>query len=224
MALHDIDVLLHTPVFGAQRLSPPVLASTEIQDLNSHYRFHAKAFVDCSGECDPAYYGGASTRYGNNGIVNLGSLSTRFGGLPQAHPTAEMWKSAILAAKNTNPDLKSATPKNASFLLRLPQSRDIVTYLASATYDAHDSMSHTKAEQQERRQAQEYMKILRALPGHDKMYIVSTGPNFGTRESRHLNTRYQLQKDDVLDGSHFEDVIAVGSWGLEWHDSSKEDW
>jgi hypothetical protein len=34
---------------------------------------HAKAFVDCSGECDLVCFGRALTRYGNLGKVNLGA-------------------------------------------------------------------------------------------------------------------------------------------------------
>jgi hypothetical protein len=224
IAAYNIGVLLHTPVVGAQRSSIGTIEAVEIQDRNNRRTLSAKAFVDCSGDGDLAYYGGASTRYGNKGTVNLGSLSTRFGGLSNVKPTAELWKSAIIAAKDMNPFLKSIIPKNVSVLLRLPQSQDIVTYLASASYDARDSSSHTTAEQQGRRQAQIYLNILRQLPGHGSMYLVSTGPNFGTRESRHINARYQLKRDDVLSGKRFEDVIAIGGWGLEWHDSTKEDW
>jgi hypothetical protein len=89
-------------------------------------------------------------------------------------------------------------------ILRLPLSGDIVTYLASASYDACSSASITTAEQQGRRQAEEYLRILRKLPGHENMYLVSTGPNFGTRESRHIDARYQLQVDYALKGRHFQ--------------------
>ena len=225
VAIHNIDVLLHTPVVSAQRSSSGKIEAVIIQDGNGRRTLFASAFVDCSGDCDLAFYGGASTRYGNgSGPVNLGSLSTRFGGLSNAKPTAELWKSAILAAKDENPSLKLSIPKNVSVLLRLPQSRDIVTYLASASFDARDSNSHTIAEQHGRRQAQTYLNILRGIPGHESMYLVSTGPNFGTRESRHINAHYQLSREDVLEDKHFEDVIAIGGWGLEWHDATAKDW
>ena len=38
------------------------------------------------------------------------------------------------------------------------------------------------------------------LPGCDKAYLVSTGPDFGTRESRHVNAVYQLTWEDVTEG------------------------
>lgn len=224
LAEYNISVLLHTLLVGAKRSAYGLITGVEIRDRRGSREIHENAFVDCSGDCDLAYYGGASTRYGNNGHVNLGSLSTRFGGLSNVFPSSEGWKAAIIAAKESNLVLKELIPKNSSVLLRLPVSGDIVTFLESASYDARDSKSITAAEQRGRRQAQEYIKILKRLPGHESMYLVSTGPNFGTRESRHIDARYQFQRDDVLGGRHSPDVIAIGGWGLEWHDSTKDDW
>ena len=47
--------------------------------------------MDATGDCDLAFAAGAATRYGNHGWVNLGTLGTRFGGIP-AHVvlTADM--------------------------------------------------------------------------------------------------------------------------------------
>ena len=56
------------------------------------------------------------------------------------------------------------------------------------------------------------------------MYLVSTGPNFGTRESRHINSRYQLTESDLVSGRSFKDTVAIGAWYMEWHDGSKDDW
>ncbi|KEF51140.1 uncharacterized protein A1O9_12754 [Exophiala aquamarina CBS 119918] len=56
------------------------------------------------------------------------------------------------------------------------------------------------------------------------MYLVSTGPNFGTRESRHINGVYQLTGKDILAGREFEDNIALGAWGFEFHDENNSNW
>ena len=183
-----------------------------------------KAFIDCSGDGDLAFHGGASTRYGNHGHVNMGSLSTRFGGLAKANPTASVWRDAILEAKASNPKLKKLIPRNLGVLIKLPGSGDICTYMASAQYDATNSASIAAAERQGRMQAKIYLDILRKLPDHGDMYLVSTGPNFGTRESRHVNSRYQLTESDIVESRSFEDTVAIGGWYMEWHDSTKEDW
>ena len=51
------------------------------QDHAGVHTVRAKAFVDASGEGDLAFFADASTRYGNDGMVNLGTLGTRFGGM-----------------------------------------------------------------------------------------------------------------------------------------------
>ena len=218
-----VEVLLHSTVIGAQREFDRV-TSVEIYERRGRRHIRAKAFVDCSGDGDLACHAGASTRYGNHGHVNMGSLVTRFGGLAQANPTFTAWRDAILAAKEENPELNKIIPRNVGVLVKIPASGDICTYLASATYDARDSASITAAERSGRKQAQIYLEILRRLPRHENMHLVYTGPNFGTRESRHINARYQLTERDILEGRAFEDTITVAGWYMEWHDASKEDW
>lgn len=219
----DIHVLLHATVVGAER-TDGMITSVEIQDKTERRVIAAKAFVDCSGDCDLAYHAGASTRYGNNGFVNLGSLATRWGGLQNAWPTAKEWSEAVQAAKAADPTLRQKIPKDGSVLIRLPKSRDIYSFMASAIVDVRSAESLTRAEQTGRKQAQEYLKILKTLPGHENIYLVSTGPSFGTRESRHITSRKQLVEQDILEGRRFADTIAIGAWGFEWHDDSREDW
>ena len=185
-AAYDIDVLLHCTVVGGDRAGGH-LKAIEVQERRGCQKIYGKAFVDCSGDGDLAFHGGASTRYGNHGHVNMGSLSTRFGGLMNANPSSNLWRDAIIAAKEANPDLKKIIPRNVGVLIKLPGSGDICTYMASASYDARDSASIAAAEKYGRQQAKVYLGILRKLPGHENMYLVSTRPNFGTRESRHVN-------------------------------------
>ena len=223
MQKYEVEILLHCLVVGGERNSDRVTA-VEVQERRGRRTIRGKAFVDCSGDGDLAYHTGASTRYGNHGHVNLASLATRFGGLENANPTSAMWRDAIIAAKGKDPMLKKVIPRNVGVLIKLPYSGDIVTYMASAAYDARDSASISVAERQGRYQAKIYLDILKQLPGHEDMRLVSTGPNFGTRESRHINSRYQLTKADLMEERVFDDTVAVGAWYMEFHDGSKEDW
>lgn len=223
MTEHQIDVLLHSTVVGANRVGSKI-SSVEIQERIGRRQILASAFVDCSGDGDLAFLSGASTRYGNHGTVNLGSLATRFGGLStEAKPTAVLWGQAITQAKKQAPELQDLCKKNSSVLLKLP-SGDIVTFLASASYDARYSASITAAEASGRKQAQKYLEILKKLPGHENMYLVSSGPNFGTRESRHIDAAYQLKEEDILKNASFDDTIAIGAWGMEFHQERHEFW
>ncbi len=103
-------------------------------------------------------------------------------------------------------------------IARLPLSGDVVAYLASEDYDPRDVRSLSRAEIAGRAQAWTYLEILRELPGWQHAYLASTGPDFGTRESRHINSVEQLTWQHVTEGRRTEDCVALGAWGVEWHD------
>ncbi len=215
-----VEVLLHAFVTGAQRTEGKI-SRIRFANHSGEDWIEADAFVDASGDCDLAAFSGASTRYGNAGAVNLGTLGTRFGGVAKdADISAESVHAALRAARHDDDrnDRRLLT-KDKSVIARLPISGDVVAYLASVDYDPRDVASLSKAEASGREQAWRYLEILRGLPGWQRAYLASTGPEFGTRESRHINSVRQLKwEDDVLAGRHAPDTIALGTWGVEWHD------
>jgi hypothetical protein len=177
--------------------------------------FTASAFIDATGDSELAHLGQASTRYGNHGFANLGTLGTRFGGIDaDADLRVATWSQAIKAAKAAGNSLLS---KDHSLIVRLPISNDVICYLASENYDARDSIALSKAEARGREQAWQYLEVIRSLPGCSKAYLVSTGPDFGTRESRHVDSVRQLTWGDVSARRRFEDTVALGSWAAEFH-------
>lgn len=206
-----VDVLLHAFVCGARR-TDGLLTEVTWQDHAGTHVVRAKAFVDASGEGDLAFFGGAATRYGNDGPVNLGTLGTRFGGIPRdVVVTSDRFAEAVAAGAGP-------FTKDRSAITRLPISGDLVCYVASADYDPRDVESFSRAELSGREQAWAYLSALRTIPGCEGAYLVSTGPEFGTRESRHLEAIYQLTWKDVVAGHSMPDAIALGAWGVEWHD------
>jgi hypothetical protein len=206
-----VEVLLHAFVCGATRTENRIV-DVSWQDHAGRHTVRARAFVDASGEGDLAFFAGAATRYGNDGLVNLGTLGTRFGGIPkEVTVTADQFAHAV--ARGRGP-----FTKQRSVMTRLPISGDLVCYVASADYDARDARSFSDAERSGRAQAWAYLEAIRSLPGCDKAYLVSTGPEFGTRESRHVEAVCQLTWQDVVQGRPIDDAIALGAWGVEWHD------
>ena len=206
-----VDVLLHAFVNGATRDRDRIV-EVSWHDHAGVHAVRAKAFVDASGEGDLAFFADASTRYGNDGMVNLGTLGTRFGGIPRdVTVTADRLAQAVSAGKGP-------FTKDRSVMTRLPISGDVVCYVASADYDPRDAASFSAAERSGREQAWAYLEAIRTIPGCEKAYLVSTGPEFGTRESRHIEALYRLTWEDVVQGRRVDDSIALGAWGVEWHD------
>src|SRR6202023_1350229 len=90
-------------------------------------------------------------------------------------------------------------------------------------YDARDAKSISRAEIRGRQQAWAYLNIIRTIRGCEDAYLVVTGPSFGTRESRHIDCVQQLKEADVLKGARFNDSIALGTWGTEFHSGETMD-
>jgi len=210
-----VDVLLQAFVTGATRDGQRIVDISWADHAGLH-RVTAKAFVDASGEGDLAALGGAATRYGNDGIVNLGTLGTRFGGIPKDITiTADQLGAAVQAARAAG---KGPFSKDRSVVTRLPLSGDVVCYVASEDYDPRDARSLSAAERGGREQAWAYLDVIRGLPGCAGAYLAATGPEFGTRESRHIDAVQQLTWHDIVEGRKMPDSIGLGAWGVEWHD------
>ena len=209
-----VDVLLHGCITGASRDGDRVDELT-FHDHGGPHAMAAAAFVDATGDGDLAWLAGASTRYGNQGAVNLGTLGMRFGGIAaDTRVTLPAFEAAIKAAKARGVRLS----KETSVLVRLPISGDLSCYLASEDYDPRDVRGLARAEAAGRSQAWAYLRVLRTLPGCGNAYLVSTGPDFGTRESRHIDSVGQFTWDQVMRQTRVDDSVALGAWGVEWHD------
>ena len=210
----SVNVRFGSQVLSAQRTGSELTAVT-IADHGGQETFAAQAFVDCTGDGDLAASGGASTRYGNADTVNLGTLGCRFGGIsPNIAISADQIASAV--ANQGFPI--GAVTKDRSVPVRLPGTGDLVLYLASFDYDPRDGKSLSRAEIGTRSQAWNYLRAIRTMPGCENAYLAATGPEVGTRESRHLNCRRQLAWADIQTRTGHRDSVALGAWGAEWHD------
>ncbi|MEC7488222.1 MAG: FAD-dependent oxidoreductase [Pseudomonadota bacterium] len=198
----------------AEREDGKILSVTVATHSGLH-KIKAKAFVDCTGEGDLAARAGAATRYGNGMHVNLGTLSTRFGGIARDASVTVEDVVGVIAAMG---EMRSTVTKDRSVIARLPISGDLVCYLASEDYNPLDNFSMSGAERRGRQQAWKYLDEIKKIPGCEAAYLVTTGPEFGTRESRHLKCLSQLTWHDVGQRKKFNDCIALGTWGAEWHD------
>jgi hypothetical protein len=210
-----IDVLLHATLTGAASADGRI-TSVAMYDHGGTSPISARAFVDATGDADLATRSGAGVRYGNEaGAVQNGTLVVRFGGIADdADTSRNAWAEAIRAAKARGLD---ALTKDHGLVVRIPGSNDVVAYLADEAYDVRDARSHAAAERRGRVQAWQLLEAVRSLPGHERAYIVTTGPVIGTRESRHVVARRPLTEADVLNGARFPDGVALGAWPVELH-------
>ncbi|APE34787.1 FAD-dependent oxidoreductase [Nocardia mangyaensis] len=211
-----VDVRLHSQLIAARRVGATV-RSVRLADHQGIHTIGAAAFVDATGEADLAAFAGAAVRYGNDGRVQNGTLGVRFGGVrPDADLSRGTVAAALTPARSTDIDVA------CGLVARLPVSGDVIAYLIDEGYDARDALDTSRAQIRSRRRARTYLRVLRGVNGWAGAHIVSTGPEIGTRESRHLVGRYQLSGHEILSGRRFQDVIGLGTWPAEYHGMSGE--
>jgi len=80
-----------------------------------------------------------------------------------------------------------------------------------------DAKSLAEAERHARAQAWAYLEVFRSLPGAENARIVTTGPQLGVRESRHVLTRKELSDNFALSGTQDPGMVAAGAWPVEYH-------
>ncbi|MFB8005176.1 FAD-dependent oxidoreductase [Nocardia sp. NPDC056000] len=198
-----VEVRLHSQLMAAQR-DGATLTSAAVADHQGVHTVAGAAFVDATGEADLAQFGSARVRYGNEGRVQNGTLGVRFGGVD---PDADLTRDAVTAA------LGAA----CGLVARLPVSGDVVAYLIDEAYDARDARDTSRAQARAQARAWSYLAAVRQVRGWAGAHIISTGPELGTRESRHVVGRRQLTGQEVLRSKRFPDVIGLGAWPVEYH-------
>ena len=84
--------------------------------------------------------------------------------------------------------------------------------------EATNAASVSDAEREGRRMVQKLLPFLRKyVPGQENLYLISTGPHIGVRESRRITGDYQLTLDDYLACRSFPDDIARNAYFIDIH-------
>ncbi len=87
--------------------------------------------------------------------------------------------------------------------------------------DPLDPDDLTRAEVESRLQAMQLLDFFRArVPGFQNARIAASGTQVGIRESRRIEGRYTLTRDDVLEARHFDDAVARSAYPIDLHNPS----
>jgi len=181
--------------------------------------FHATAYVDATGECDLAWFVGASTRYGNQGFVQprharypiWGDRSRR--GPVRGKPGTR----AIHAAKQAG--VRAAVEGHLHAGPGTAGPATSITYLVSEAYDARSAASISTAERLGRKQA--WLTSTSSAPSRaaTNAYLAVTGPSFGTRESRQHRLRLPAHRGRCRARGPVRRRGRARRVGHEWHDA-----
>ena len=104
-------------------------------------------------------------------------------------------------------------------LIATPYPREISMNMTGAVYvDGTDASQTTEALIKARKRIMVTFKTIKKyIPGFEKSFIVSFASSLGVRETRRIAGEYVLSTQDVVEGKHFDDEVAVGSCNMSFH-------
>jgi hypothetical protein len=219
VSVPNLDLRFHTRLVSAS-VEQGRIVGVKLADHAGLHDVQAAAFVDASGEASLSAFAGASfSQPGGTGAhLQPASLPVHIGGVPSGVAIEREKLGAIVARYNAT----TATPlyrADGGVLVRLPVS-DGVWWMGIdlATEGLHGS-ELAAAELAARRQAWEFLPFLRELPGFEKAFIMTTGPQLGIRETRRPRSLGDVTGEDGRTGRRRDDGIGRGCWPMEVHEA-----
>jgi hypothetical protein len=181
----------------------------------------AKVVIDASGDGDVAARAGASYELGREGDGLCQPLTLMFEvdgvtAFPVQQNAGELYD-ALLASQKVHggPALPFGRAKNVPWIIHNAR-RDTASVQATHVYrvNALDTRELTGATVEARRQAHELTRLLRGVPGLERIRLVQTAPAIGVREARRIHGHYRLTVDDISTGRFFEGRCNVWQFPL----------
>lgn len=176
--------------------------------------------VDCSGEAVLTHLaGGASEGFAD--IPNAQVMTTTFMMAPvDQQAFATVGRAGLLARLDdaiASGDYALPRREGSTHVTTVP-GVEFVHMTRVADLDPRDPVSLSIAERRGREQAMEYARFLvDRVPGYADARVTWMSRRIGIRESRRVRGHYWLEKDDVVAGRRFDDVIARGAAPIEEH-------
>jgi hypothetical protein len=190
----------------------------------------AKVVIDASGDGDVAARAGASYELGREGDGLCQPLTLMFEvdgvtAFPVQQNAGELYD-ALLASQKVHggPALPFGRAKNVPWIIHNAR-RDTASVQATHVYrvNALDTRELTGATVEARRQAHELTRLLRGVPGLERIRLVQTAPAIGVREARRIHGHYRLTVDDISTGRFFEDDVTFGNFPLDVHEVNPDE-
>lgn len=196
--------------------------------------FHSKITIDCTADADIAAKSGAVIRQGRDadGLTQPMTLFFRVGKVDdekidqyvREHPEERgMLYSSIIEKALEAGNWLIPRNKIGMYLTTQPGVWRINT-TRLLKYDGTSNQDLSRAEVEGRKQMMALMKFFHEnLPGFEQAVLVDSGAVIGIRESRRIVGEYVLELDDLIEGKHFDDVIALCSYPVDIHSPTGSD-
>ena len=190
-----------------------------IEDKSGRRAVEARYFIDATGDGDVLARLGLPVRKNDDlQPPTVCVFLTGLDAIKQANPGFNLGKAVY--------DPKFSNSLKRSFLWSSEAVNQANTRMVAGTRvpgaDCSDADQLTHAEMEGRRQARVMRDIVHDnFEQGEEVAIVGLSSYIGVRETRHAECRRRLLQREVLEGVHFPDAIANGSYRVDVHHSNK---
>lgn len=219
VASPNLDLRFHTRLVSAEAEGGHI-KSVRLADHAGVHDVEAAAFVDASGEASLSAFAGAtfSLAGGPGAHVQPASLPVHLGGVPSSVKIEASLLADIVSRYNANAAIPLAR-NDGGILIRLPGSDGVWWMGVDLATPGLAGTELARAEIAARRQAWDFLPYMREMPGFEKAFILTTGPQLGIRETRRPRSVGDVTAEDGSEGRRRNDGIARGCWPMEVHEA-----
>lgn len=229
-----VEIRLHTRITGAYKNLKNRLEYITTESFSGREAWKSKIFIDTTGNGELAAYAGCHYDLGHpeSGKTQPMSLMAILTGLDEKElidnsfmkekglvfPGSkerffEEIRRAGMEASYTKPTLFGIRP-------------GLVAMMANHQYgvSATNAQQISKATIEARAELYQMVNGLRSLGGiWRNVRTVTTGSQIGIREGRRIHGRYMITKDDLINGTQFEDAVCKVNFPVDVHSLEKSD-
>ena len=219
--------LYHTRVVGAVT-EKGRLTTIITENSSGRQAWQAKVFIDATGNGDLASLAGCGFDLGHpeSGLTQPMSLNALITGikLKELQDRRLIQMPGVSWAESKNNLLAEVRKGGADCSYDKPTlfeiREDFFSLMSNHEYkvSSTDTQEITYATIRARAEINNQVDALRSLGGMWKdIRIVATADQIGIRESRRIHGRYTVSKEDLINGSRFEDAVCRASFGVDVH-------
>ncbi len=221
----NLTLLLNTAAFDIEKSDPDTISAVHAfcPQNSTRYLLRAPLFCDASGDGLVGFMAGAAFRMGAESKEEFGE-----GFAPDAEYGQLLGHSMYFSTKDVGVPVKFIPPSWAlKDITKIPRYRQFNTNMQGCNFwwleygGRLDTIHQTEEIKWELWKVVygvwDYIKNSGNFPEAETMTLEWVGHVPGKRESRRFEGDYMIRQQDVVDQTHFDDVVSHGGWAVDLH-------